>query len=184
MQVRVRNLARGRHPQRPGTLLRLEENPLLALAGRHPALGVGRRAQFGNRRDDLGARRRSAQVQGPKSKDVMVASLRRDHHWTFPTLSGLRHRQDVIVSPERLHREAQVRSTSERDADGVKLWDAVLAAGRNRRASSGRATSSGSRRGSRARLRHVVRHESVRGRDGLRVDGRPRAGGRLHRQGS
>ena len=66
------SVCRRRDHQRP-VLLRVEENRFwLARRQRRGAMGARRGLPVGPRRDDQGDRRGPVQVQGPKSKDVMV----------------------------------------------------------------------------------------------------------------
>ncbi len=87
--------------------------------------------------------------------------------------------------PERLHRRARLRDLPVRR--DRRRDQAVERRPRGRpaaRAAGDRALPHPPHRGRhpRVRLRHVVRHQPVRGRHGLHLDGRPRPGSRLRRQ--
>ena len=130
------------------------------------------------------------QVQGPKSKDVMVdlfgdSILEIPYYFLRPyELNGMK----VLVS--------RTGYTSELGFE-IYLYDAQQERGqalgrraRGRQAARARGDRPvphpphrGRHPRARPRLRHVVRHEPLRGRHGLRLDGRPRVGHRLHRQG-
>ena len=171
-------------------LMRVEENRfLLSLADSDVELwarGVAHNSDFDVtiKEIDLGP----VQVQGPKSKDVMV-DLFGESILEIPYYYLHRYELDgmnVLVSRTgytgELGYEIYLHEASRK---GEKLWDAVLEAGKPhdlavigpchiRRIEGGILALGGG---------HVVRHEPVRGRHGLRLDGRPRAGLRLHRQG-
>ena len=180
-----------RDHQRPGAPARGGE-PLLALARRQRRASSGRRGVAHNSDFDVTIKELDVgpvQVQGPKSKDVMVDLFGDEHPRRSPTTTCAPYELDgmnVLVSRTGYTGELGYEIyLHEASRNGEKLWDAVLEAGKPhglavigpchiRRIEGGILALGGG---------HVVRHEPVRGGHGLRLDGRPRAGLRLHRQG-
>ncbi len=165
--------------------------PLLALPGRQrrAALGAGSRLQRGDgrrrsREPDVGP----MQVQGPKSKEVMTDLFGEGildvpyYYMVHRELDGM----ELVISRTgysgELGYELYLKNASR---DGLKLWDRVLAGRRAARDLPDRALPHPQDRGRHPgpRLRHVVRHQPLRGRLRLQVDGRAGAGPGLRRQG-
>ena len=130
------------------------------------------------------------QVQGPKSKDVMVDlfgdSILEIPYYYMRPVRARRHEGARLA--HGLHRRARLRDLPLRGEQERR--EAVGRGARGRQAArprGDRALPHPADRGRHPRprpgLRHVVRHEPLRGRDGLRLDGRPRGRLGLHRQG-
>ena len=188
VQVRLHHGSRRRDPER-SVLLRVEEDEFwLSLADSDVnlyALGIAaargwtspcRRSTSRRSRSRAPTRRRSS--SSSSATRCSTSLLRPDEG---------RARRDA---GRRLAHGLRARSVRNLPHDasqhGVQLWGRVLQAGEPHDLRvMARATSAGSRAGSCGLRRgHVVREQPLRGRLSLHVDGGPRAGGRLHGQGS
>ena len=153
-------------------------------------MGARRGLQQQLQRRDQGARRRAAPGAGPEVEGRHVGPLRRerarDPVLLHAPVRDRRHERARLA--HRLHvgaglRDLPLRGLEERREDvGARARGGQAARPRGDRPVP-HPPDRGRHPRPRAGLRHVVRHEPVRGRDGLRLDGRPRAGLRLHRQG-
>ena len=191
VQVRLPLPARRRDHQRPRAAARRGE-PLLALARRQRrgAVGARRRLQLGPRRDDQGDRRRAGAGAGAEVEGRDGRSVRRQHPrdpLLLPAPVRARRNEGARLA-HRLHGRARLRDLPVRgQQERGQALGRRARGGQAARARGDRSVPHPPHRGRhprpRSRLRHVVRHESLRGRHGLRLDGRPRVGHRLHRQG-
>ena len=189
VQVRVHHRPGRRDHQRPGPAAR-RVRPVLALARRlrRRAVGdgAGPRRRLGRVRP--GDRRRSGAGPGPEGQGPRHRPLRgrRRRDALLPPAPRRAGRHGGRHQPHRLQRGDRVRDLpAPRHPRRGEAVGPGVGGGPAARPAPDRSVPHPAHRGrhARLRLRHHPRHQPARGRLRLHVDGRPRPGGRLRRQG-